>query len=99
MGHGRAANIQLGADIEREEFYLISVNEPYLYDQKMAYIPIKYQIIMEEKNAKAGFIIGRKSLKPITLYRATNVVAIQIRKELTVAHYTALHLKKLQDTF
>lgn len=44
----------------------------------MAYIPIKHQIIIEEKDAKAGFIIANKSLKPITLYRETNVVAIQI---------------------
>lgn len=43
----------------------------------MAYIPLSYTIIIEER-AKAGFIIGNKQLKPITLYKEIFVVAIQI---------------------
>ncbi|PZO93252.1 MAG: hypothetical protein DI617_08965 [Streptococcus pyogenes] len=77
LNHARSANTQLCEDIIAESLDVISVNEPYVFDNKVVGIPFHYCIIASNREPKAALILN-KTLRALPILVEKDLVCAKI---------------------
>lgn len=77
MNHTRRANIQLSQDMAKFNYDLVSVNDPYIFENKITEFPSHRKFHFNYRPL-AGIIVSNDEFKIFPLFIERNVVAIEI---------------------
>lgn len=97
LGEAMLAPAQLMKDIEFDGFDIVSLNEPYVLQNKIEGFPKELCIVYQDERPRAAIIVKNKNIKFIVVYKHRDIVIIQAKLADFLFYVISLYCSPLEN--